>query len=247
MIKEYEVYSDERYDRHQGSSFLLLGGVVLTDRGRSRLLTRLSELRMEFGLMREMRWGKVSSKFLQEYRAWVSAFFDDPHARLSVLVANCSASDWQKFRPRPGRRPRRDDRLASLFYQFLLVTFGPIRDSRRWWVFPDAGFFSREETLDRVEFLFNRTYKRAHGPKSTRVIRLARSLDSKRSDLVQLADILLACAACEELGNQPESQARRQLMRHFSERRERTPNTERKLQRIAVREWVPPERFEYPR
>jgi hypothetical protein len=65
-----------------------------------------------------------------------------------------------------------------MFYQFLLVTFGPLRDTKRWWVYPDSGLFSREAVLTRVEFLFNLTYKQAFGPKSSRIIRLARSCDS---------------------------------------------------------------------
>src|SRR5204862_5361581 len=46
----------------------------------------------------------------------------------------------------------------SVFYQFLLVSFGRLGDKKRWWVYPEAGFFSKDIVLDRVEFLLNRSY-----------------------------------------------------------------------------------------
>src|SRR5206468_2513218 len=124
----------------------------------------------------EVKWTKTSRQQLTAYQDWLQVFFQDPHARFSVLRINRSSPAWNHFQPRPRRRATTDDRLVSAFYQFLLVTFGALRDTRRWWVFPDSGFFSRDPVLGRVEFLFNRTYKKAFGPKVSRIIRLARSV-----------------------------------------------------------------------
>lgn len=109
----------------------------------------------------------------------------------SLFQIDRSSDDWATFRPRPDRKSRSDDKLASAYYQFLLVSFGPLHDSTRWWVYPDACLFSKDAVFDRVEFLFNRTYKRAYGSKSSRVIRLVRPRDSHATDLIQLADVLL--------------------------------------------------------
>ena len=116
--------------------------------------------------------------FWQVSHGTSDVFCDDPFSRFSILRVDLSSRDWQSFRPRPGRRASQDDRLESVFHQFLLVTCGPLRDTERWWVYPDAGLFSRDTKLDRVEFRFNRTYKKAFGLKSSRIIRLARSRDS---------------------------------------------------------------------
>jgi hypothetical protein len=149
----------------------------------------------------------VSRTFLEVYRKWLDIFFDDPFIRLTVLAVDQSSTEWQRFSPRSGSR---DDKLASVFYQYLLVTFQPLSDNRRWWVFPDEGLFSRDEVLDRVEFLFNRTYKKAFGPKTSRIIRLVRSQDSAQSQLIQLADVCVASVACAHLGKMPDSEAKRQ-------------------------------------
>jgi hypothetical protein len=243
VITEYELYSDERKDTPRG--FLILGGVVCTDRGRERLLTALARTRAHHRVDVEVHWKKTSTHCLSAYKAWLDVFFDDPHARFSVLTINRSSPDWQIFCRRMRRRPDHDDPLASAFYQFLLSTFGRLHDTRRRWAFSDAGYFSRDDVLQRVEYLFNSTYKKAFGPKTSRIIRVARALNSKRSDLVQLADIMLACTAISQFSLEPKSTARRELVHHFATRSTSTQVTRKQLPKITTRSWVPPERFKY--
>ncbi len=139
------------------------------------------------------------------------------------------------------------DKLASVFYQFLLVSFGSLGDTKRWWVYPDAGFFSKDTVLDRVEFLFNRTYKKAFGPKTSRIIRIARAQDSKSNDLIQLVDVLLGAIGYIVCGKTPDSPARAALLQHCRERFDATPITIRGLDRLSVKEWQDPDHFVYPK
>jgi hypothetical protein len=243
VITEYELYSDERKDTPRG--FLILGGVVCTDHGRDRLLAALAEARSPDGLHAEFRWAKVSVRCLNGYKAWINAFFDDPHAGYSVLTVDRSSPDWLAFRTGMQRTSHHDKPLASVYYQFLLTTFGRLHDTRRWSVFPDAGYFSKDEILNRVEFLLNRTYKKAFGQKSSRIIRLARALDSKQCDLVQLADILLACSAHFQFSLTPQAPAKQALLAHFKNRAKSSQVTKKGLRKVTVRSWVPPEQFQY--
>jgi len=241
MITEYELYSDERKDTPKG--YLILGGVVCTDSGRKRLLASLSDARKCYRLVHEIGWGKVSKSYLDGYKAYLDAFFDDAHARYSVLVVYRLTAERHASQT---KMHHDDDLLASVYYQFLLSTFGRLSDTKRWRVFPDAGYFSKDKVLKQVEFRLNRTYKKAFGQKTSRIVRLARALDSKRSDLVQLADLMLGCAASVQFGHVPESPARREFIEHFKQRRDSTPVTQRGLTRILVRPWVPREQFKYP-
>jgi hypothetical protein len=129
MITEYELYSDERKEKHNGNSYLTIGGLVCTDKGRDRLLAKLKELRCV--LTGEVGWKNASTFYFEAYKAWLDVFFDDPHARYSVLSINQTSEDWQAFRRRLRRANSHDDPLASAYYQFLLVTFGALRDSQR--------------------------------------------------------------------------------------------------------------------
>jgi hypothetical protein len=241
MTTEYQLYADERWTGH----WFWLGGVVGTDKGCSRLLRELSDVRAHHGLSREMKWEKVSKSYFDAYRAWVDVFFEDPFVRFSLLQIDLSSREWASLQPRPGHRPSRDDRLISAYYQFLLVTFRPLRDSKRWWVYPDAGLFSQDKVLDRVEFLFNRTYKLAFGPKHSRIIRLARARDSAMTDLVQLADVLLGALSFYVLSDRPDSLPRAQLVDHCAARLAVNPTTQRGMPRLSIKHWVPPEHFTY--
>jgi hypothetical protein len=82
VITEYELYADERRPSRENKWFWL-GGVVCTDKGRSRLLAGLSDVRTHYGMSHEMKWGRVSPYHLEAYRAWADVFFKDPFARFS--------------------------------------------------------------------------------------------------------------------------------------------------------------------
>lgn len=247
MITEYELYSDEREVSVPERRLFFVGGVVCTQTGRDRLLSSLSRVRERFVLSHEMKWGKVSARYLEAYKAWTDVFFDDPFSRFSILWVDRSSRDWLLFRPRHDRRASQDDRMASMFYQFLVVTFGPLRDSKRWRVYQDSGLFSHDAVLKRVYFLFNRTYKQAFGSTSSRIIRLAKSLDSGRTDLIQLADVLLGVFSFLILLSNPESHPRADLVSHCLARLGRGPTTRRGMKRLTLHKWIPPDRFQYPR
>jgi hypothetical protein len=246
MITEYELYSDERTDRTVGTEYLTIGGVICTEKGRDRLLAGLTGVRTRHGLTGEAGWKKVSNYYLSAYKEWLDVFFDDPHVRYTMLSVNRSMPEWQAFRAKRRRSANHDELLASIYYQFLLSSFGSLHDSKRWSVYPDAGYFSRDKVLDRIEFLFNRTYKNAFGPKSTRIIRSTCALDSKRSDIVQLADILLGCSACSQYARSPQSKPKGALLAHFHAGCGVTPRTKTGLLKLSTQSWVPPEQLLHP-
>jgi hypothetical protein len=105
MTNEYQLYADERWTGH----WFWLGGVVGTDKGCSRLLRELSDVRAHHGLSREMKWEKVSKSYFDAYRAWVDVFFEDPFVRFSLLQIDLSSREWASLQPRtpiPAHFPR---------------------------------------------------------------------------------------------------------------------------------------------
>ena len=99
MVTEYEIYIDERYQQ----SFLMLGGLICTEKGRQRLSAQLTQVREQFGLNKEMRWGKVSTSYLDAYKVWIDVFLDDRFARFALLRVDRGSDDWKAFTPRKGR------------------------------------------------------------------------------------------------------------------------------------------------
>jgi hypothetical protein len=113
MITEYELYSDERYYHPSGKRYTMIGGIISTAKGRERMVNRLIQVRKKFNLTSEMRWGRVSNSHIDGYKNWLHVFFEDHHANFSLLIIDTSDSAWNKFRPRPDRKPSKDDKLAS--------------------------------------------------------------------------------------------------------------------------------------
>lgn len=240
MVTEYELYSDERYVRHAEHRYLFLGGLICTDSGRDRLVRSIRSPQSPYA---EMRWSKISKSYLNEYCRWADVFFDDPFARFVILQVDKSSSNYQAFRR---EKKSRDAAKQSVFYQFLMVAFCPLRDTKRWWVFPDAGFFSRDRVVETVEYLLNTTYKKAYGQNTSRTIRLARARDSRNTDLIQLADILLGAFSCWVLGIDPVSQAKRDFMHHCRSSYDRASATRKGIARVHVIQWAPEDKFVYP-
>ncbi len=191
MKNFYELYSDERYHPPR-NRYLMLGVIICTMCRGERLVQRLAQVRTTFNLTKEMHWGKVSKDYLDAYKAWVDVFLQDDLARFSLFVIDTSDSSWKNFSSRATRTSNRDERLASAFYQFLLVSFGGIFDTMSWSVYPDKGFFSKDTIVDGVGFLLNRFYKRAYGPKRPRVIH---SMSAQNTKKLSLFNLLMCCWA----------------------------------------------------
>ena len=234
MVTEYELYSDEREHRNASGKHLVLGGVICTDNGRKRLQEALSKVRARFSLSHEMRWAKVSKSYLYAYKEWMEVFFQDPFARFSLLSVN--QSDWSRVHPVSTSAASHDEKRAELFYEFLTFTFGPPRDTKKWWVYPDAGFFSNDAVLSKVEKLYNRTH---YGLRRGRFIRRANSRDSRSEDLIQLSDLLLAVIACDKLEPMPTSPAKRSMVQYWQQRYTNSPTTRKGLDRLSYTTWVP--------
>lgn len=233
MITEYELYSDERRHKSKTEEYLVLGGVVCTDKGSKRLRNALSKVRKNFNLSSEMRWGKVSNKYLDAYKAWMNVFFEDPFARFVLYSVKLSGTEWNGLRLRSTIEPTHDDKLVKLFFDFLDFTFVRPSDTKRWWVYPDAGFFSKDSVLERVIKLYNRTY---YGLNMCRNIRFGQSQDSKHEDLIQLSDLLLGTTACVKFEPKKlDSLAKIMLVEYWRERYRQTPITRKRLERFSCR------------
>jgi len=242
----YELYSDEHDHRMPGKRYLMLGGIVCTAHRGEKLVSSLSQVRTAFNLTKEMHWEKVSHRYLSAYKAWADVFLKDDLARFSLFIIDTSGSAWNNFNPRPNRTANRDEKLASAYYQFLLVSFGGIFDTVSWGVYPDKGFFSKDTVVDRVGFLLNRTYKKALGSKKPRIIHSIGAQDSKQVELIQLADVLLASLSYSIIPS-PEltSAARLELVDYCAKAIEQNPKDKYSRDKLVVKHWVLPENFRY--
>jgi Protein of unknown function (DUF3800) len=242
MVIYYEMYVDETKLNVHHQYYWILGGLICTDTGRDRLHNHLRAIREELNWNGEMKWNKISKsqRDFVAYKAWVDVFFRDPFARYSLLIINQSDKAWTHFQPHLDRRTK-DDKLASAYHQFLLTSFGNLHDTKRWAVYADPHFFSNDNKLKSVDFLFNRTYKKAFGPKTSRVIHRMQSVsDSKQEDLIQLSDVLLGIFSHNILNIPHRNETKLDLLHDCAETLKQTPKTRTGLEKCNHFFWVPP-------
>jgi hypothetical protein len=239
-MTQFELYSDERFVETNDTNLMLLGGIVCSQARRDRIQKELCRVRKERGMTKELKWTKISKRYLDGYKKWLDCFFDDPHARFSYLVVNRTGDAWKRFCDSPQGASRR--RFSSVFCQFLWDTLKPIGDDVRWTVYHDKGFFRRPTLLKQLEFLINHTSHTALGTRVVRRIRHSEERDSKNCDLIQLTDVILGCLSCA-LISAPSSEARKVILGHFRLRLGCVPQTRGGKPKLAQHCWVPPDEY----
>lgn len=143
------------------------------------------------------------------------------------------------MRPRPRRRLSEDDLLKSAYYQFWLVTFGPLRDTKRWWgKCGRAPILPRHRTQARRD-CFQSDLQACVWSEIEQIIRLSKAEESKQTELIQLADVLLGAFSLLVIGERPSSPGGAQLVEHCAAMLGMKPTTQRRLLRLSFESWVP--------
>ncbi len=206
-ITEYEIYSDERFSQGR----VLLGAIVVTEKGRKRLVQELKNIRSCRGLSSELKWAKISKKYLPAYTAWLEVFFKDSFARF-VYMDICKSEIGNK---------------VDFFSKFLLTIIDKPSKLKRYWIYHDGGYFHKSSDIAKLRNKVDSGYWALMGG---RTIRIATEKDSKEQDIIQLVDILLGAVAHES--GLPDSSAKRDFVLHFQDLQQQYPITRRGLKKI---------------
>ena len=170
---------------------------MCTDKGRDRLIRQLNKFEEDKGLFYEYALDEdLQPTFLLAYEVLDTAnSLRIPASGIVFSKSTLPARHGARSGLGGDRRPLAAMLASvSVFYQFHCA-FGRLGDKKRWRVYSDAGLsgsLSRDcRKAGRVSF--RGTYKKAFGPGSSRIIRSATSLKSRKADLVQLADVVSGC------------------------------------------------------
>ncbi|HKQ34471.1 MAG TPA: DUF3800 domain-containing protein [Nitrospiraceae bacterium] len=203
---EYVVYCDE--SRHEASTehpYMAIGSLWLPRDQKDDLTKQFKLLCRNEGLRGEVKWNRVSKKYLTAYKHLVDFFFNQESIRYRVIVVEHSKIDVEKYHG--------GDRELG-FYKFYYLLL------KQW-------FENNDEYLVLLDFKKN---KGSHRYSSLRR-HLERSvqgkawisdltvIDSSETPLAQLCDLLtgaVAAAWCHDLvSGRPKSE----LAQHIGERR----------------------------
>lgn len=178
------IYCDE--SRQQAHRYMVLGGVALDRNFEPEFLRIVQAYRDANRMHSELKWQKVSTGKLAEYKRFVDLLFEhrsDIHFK--ALVIDTHQMDNQKY-----NKGSKELGFYKMMYQLLLHSFGrTLRLNDRCLVTLDQRTTQRYKLSTFCRILNNGLRKR-YGFDSDPV-RHVQAMNSADSDLIQLADVLM--------------------------------------------------------
>jgi len=186
---EYVVYCDEsRHEESTDHPFMAIGSLWIPRDQKEDLTRKFKTLCREVGLCGEIKWNRVSSKYLLAYKRLVDFFFEQESIRYRVIVVEHSRIDVDRY-----HGGDRELGFYKFYYQLLEKW---IEGNNEYLILLD---FKRNRGSDRYSTL--RTYlERAVQGKAW--ISDLTVIDSSETPLAQLCDLLtgaVAAAWCPDL------------------------------------------------
>lgn len=187
---EYVVYCDE--SRHNGATdhrYMAIGGLWVPKGRRLEISRGLRDLCRKRGLNGEIKWSKVSTARLEDYKTLVDYFFSTQALQYRVIVVDQSKVDSEKFHGG-------DAELGFYkFYYQMLKSW--IHQGNEYVILLD---FKRNKNGNRYSDLRRILGRRARVAGA--VIRELTVIDSGQSPLAQLCDLLtgsVAASCCSDI------------------------------------------------
>jgi hypothetical protein len=212
-------YADERHTR----GITALGALRCSPRRAELLRDGLTKVRRDYHLSREMKWSKVSRRYLDAYEAWVDVLLDDPFARFLWTRFEHSSPHWHLW-----RRESRGQEIFRAYYAFLLHVVPVSTPS---WIRVDE-LPTRSWRWERIPYLINKKRRDDWGIRGRNIHEL-RPVDSKGDDLLQLADVLLGALDTRDV--RVKSPSRHSLSVHVAERINENPELVRRIKWVQMR------------
>lgn len=187
------IYCDE--SRQTADRYMVIGGLMLERDNEPRFAEAMALYRQSQNMHAELKWTKVSNQKFNEYCALIDLFFSINRViHFKAIVVDTQEMDHRRYN-------KGDAELGfyKLMYQFLLHSFGSeLRPADRCVIFLDERTTSHYK-LSTLGAILNNGLRKKYGF-SVAPVRNIQPIDSKDSDLVQVADILMGAIGYEMNG-----------------------------------------------
>lgn len=197
---------------------MVLGGIIVADSSEGKVLEAIEGWRKEKRMFAELKWTKVSDGKLSEYKSLVDLFFSLAEKRFLLfksMVIDTSQIDYKTF-----HKGDKDLGFYKFFYQFILHSFGGrhLSEEDRLRIFFDKR--TSKQSLGAFSVILNNGMRKKYGWK-TNVVRSVEAVDSKGSNIIQMADVLMGAIGFQNNDCHLRSNARKakiELADHIAER-----------------------------
>lgn len=184
------IYCDE--SSITGDRYMIIGGLVINSKALLELKALIGEYRKNYGMIYELKWGKISINRLEHYKALIDIIFDlIDEGRINF---RCAVFDTTKFNHKRFNDGDSELGFYKMYYHLLFYAFGTDyhQNKNRFVVYPDQkpGKYNLFELKNRLNN--NMFYKLGNRQSPFGSIE---STNSKKSDFIQIVDILLGAIA----------------------------------------------------
>lgn len=170
-----------------GSPYIYLGCLRCSYRRSEIIREKLASIRTKEKLTAEMKWTKVSRKFLNAYQEWVEVFLGDKACRFLVMRA-----------PRSSISRRREEGFFNVYRHFLMRVVPP-RTGCYVWV--DGVSLRRRSRWAGLWYRINKSRRGSWGLEGRNIYKLNVVEESRSNDLIQLTDVLLGAITASADGS----------------------------------------------
>ena len=203
---KHVVYCDEsRHDGCADNKYMAIGSLWMPREQKEQLSRSFRDLCRSNGLRSELKWHKVSAKYLEAYKKAVDFFFNTNELRFRCIVVDQSVFNPDKFHG--------GDRELGFykFYYELLIKW--IQDNDEYLFLLD---FQRNKESDRYSVLRRALDNSLRGKAWLTDLTV---VDSHQTPFAQLVDLLTGSVAAAWCGHCQPGNAKQQLIDHVSELR----------------------------
>jgi len=196
------IYCDE--SRQTADRYMVIGGLITMRENEEAFMQAMSLYRQSNNMRSELKWTKVSNQKLEEYRALIDLFFSVNRAfHFKAIIVDTQEMDNRRYN-------KGDAELGfyKMMYQFLLHSFGEyLQPEDRCVIFLDQRTTSKYKLSTLCAILNNGLRKKYNF--SVPPVKNIQALDSKSSDFIQVADVIMGAIGYEMNGVHTRMDAKR--------------------------------------
>lgn len=176
--REYNIYCDESGNVENTPGYFVIGSIFIPRDQKNKIVNDLKKIISKYGFNRELKWNKVTGRFIDLYKVLIDYFIDNSDIEFKCIVVNRKNIDYRFH----------DDNKELAFYKFYYQLLShKFKNDAQYYIFTDEKSRSFEPRFKELKkCLFKNNQKNNLNVN----IKHMQEYDSKENLLLQLTDFL---------------------------------------------------------
>lgn len=208
---EFHIYCDESHTEHR---FMVFGGIVIPSRDLEKFDALVNAWRVKNNMTAELKWTKLTDQRFDMYRSLIDLFFSKASSNRDGFHFKAAVYDMSQVNYRRQFGGNKELGFYNFYRFFLLHKFGQYAktEQHKLYIFVDER--STKYRLSHLRKSLNDGIRKKLGHPIDVVFSVA-PLDSKKSNLMQIADVLMGAVGWTVNGKLGSRRARSALVDHI--------------------------------